>query len=288
MRPAAAALFVPITIAVSALVVPVALAAVVAGCSSLTEDPGAPYDASPLGNGQRIADIQNPGATTSDYQQAINNANGVNVFLSSVAVTWIDTFDETRDGKSKGTVYIQDVGSQAPFAGISIYQPNYVPAALTPLPGDVLDMNGPYEEVKNIGTAIFGSQNGIPLTLPQLAKPIGTFRYEFRSPDPVVIQLSDINQTNYLKGRQWEGMLVTVNDVTVAAGTPDSTGSRITYLMNQGDAAFDTNSAEISNELFNLGLNDYPSGTHFQSVTGIVTWFYSYHIAPRTRDDLKQ
>jgi hypothetical protein len=295
MRPAAAALVLPVTVAVAALVLPATVAAIVAGCT-LPEDPPAPYTANPLGNGQRISDVQNPGASTSDYTQAINNANGVNVFLSSVVVTWIDDYDETRDGKSKGTVYVQDVGSEAPYAGISIYQPNYIPASLLPVPGDVLDISGPYQELKNIGTAIFGSQNNIPLTLPQLAKPVGTYRYDARSewaasgggwPDAATIQLSDIDQTNYLKGRQWEGMLVTVKDITVAAGTPDSTGNRITYPMGQADASIDPNAAAISNELCAIGKDDYPPGTHFSSVTGIVTWFYSYHIAPRTKDDLK-
>jgi hypothetical protein len=269
------AAFVPLTIAVS-----------VGACSSLPEDPPAPYDASPLGNGQRIAAIQNPSSQT--HQQAISNANGANVTVSSVAVSWIDTFDETKDGKSKGTVYIQDVGSTAPYAAISLYQPNYVPASLRPQPGDVLDVTGPYQELGHIGTAIFGTtpDGKTPLTLPQLAKPVGNFRYEFRSPDPVTIQLSDVDQSNYLKGRQWEGMLVTVKDVTVTAGV--NLNNRVTYTMAGGSdaGAVTSTAAAISNELYNLGSTDFPAGTHFQSVTGIVTWFYSYHIAPRSAADL--
>jgi hypothetical protein len=271
-----------------AAVLPLTIAAL--GACTATADPPAPYTPNPLGNGARIADVENPSSDT--HKQAISNANGVNVTVSSVVVSWIDTFDETKDGKSKGTVYIQDVGSTAPYSAITLYQPNYVPASLRPQPGDVLDVTGPYQELGHIGTAVFGStpDGKTPLTLPQLAKPVGNFRYEFRSPDPVTIKLSDIDQTNYLTGRQWEGMLVTVNDVWVA-NFPGQ-GGRVTYPMGSGagggDAGVATSAAAISNELYNLGQNDFPTGTHFKSVTGFVTWFYSYHIAPRSPADLVQ
>ena len=156
-----------------------------------------------------------------------------------------------------------------------------MPASLRLLPGDVMDFVGPYEETLSIGSASFD-----PETLPQLAKPVGTFRYEFQTPSPVTIQLSDINQLNYPTGRQWENMLVTLEDVTVQAGTVDTTGLRVNYLMTQGDAAVDYNNAAISNELYNLGEHDFPAGTHFKSVTGIVTWFFSYQLAPRSAADL--
>jgi len=106
------------------------------------------------------------------------------------------------------------------------------------------------------------------------------------TPDPVTIQLSDIDEDNYLTGRKWENMLVQVNDVTVGPGVNSS--NRVSYIMGQGDASIDINAAGLSNELYDLGANDYPAGTHFSSVTGIVTWFYSYHIAPRSAADLKQ
>ena len=259
-----------------------ALLPLAVACSTLAGDPATKPSENALGNGSRIADIQNP--DSNDYKQAIANpgGNGVPIDVSSVVVSWIDTFDETKDGKSIGTVYIQDIGSQAPYAGISLYEPSYVPASLRLLPGDVLDVAGPYEEVTAIGSATFDTGN----TLPQLAKPVGTFRYEFETPDPVTIQLSDINQNNYATGRKWEGMLVTLTDVTVAKGVVDTAGLRVSYLMGQGDASIDLNAATISNELYPLQATDFPAGTHFTSVTGIVTWFYSYAVAPRSAADL--
>ncbi|HEX3343244.1 MAG TPA: hypothetical protein VHS09_01675 [Polyangiaceae bacterium] len=252
----------------------VVLAAAVTACSTLTEDPAAQYDANPLGTGLRIHDVQDPSSPLYSPNK--------NVIVSSTVVSWIDKFDETKDGKSVGTVYIQDVGSAAPFSGIDVYEPSFVPASLRLLPGDVLDFNGPYQEILNVGSAVFNP----PDTLPQLAKPVGTYRYDFMTPTPVVIQLSDIDQTNYATGRKWENMLVTLEDITVGPGVNSS--NRVSYIMGQGDAAVDANAAGISNELYDLGASDYPGGTHFTSVTGIVTWFYSFNVAPRSADDLKQ
>ena len=250
------------------------LAVALASCSTLTEDPAASYTPNPLGNGKRIYEIQDP--SSPDY------APNKSVIVSSTVVSWIDKFDETKDGKSIGTVYVQDVGSSQPYSGIDIYEPSYVPASLRLLPGDVLDFNGPYQEIANVGSAIFSAGT----TLPQLAKPVGTYRYDFTTPDPVTIQLSDIDEDNYLTGRKWENMLVQVNDVTIGPGVNSS--NRVSYIMGQGDASIDINAAGLSNELYDLGANDYPAGTHFSSVKGIVTWFYSYHIAPRSAADLQQ
>jgi hypothetical protein len=240
--------------------------------------------------GLRIADVQNP--TSTYFQQAIAAAqaaiknggenNGVNVTVSSAVVSWIDTFDETHDGKSIGAVYVQDIGSTAPYSGSNLYEPSYVPASIRLLPGDVVDLTGPYEEQASVGSATFTA----PATLPSFSKPVATFDYEFTPPTPVIIQLSDIDETNYATGRKWEGMLVTLNDITIGPGVNDN--DRVTYIMGQGDASVDANAAAISNELYDLGSTDYPTGTHFASVTGIVTWFYSYQIAPRTAADLQQ
>lgn len=271
MRPASS--FALLTVFSAFALVDVSLVA----CQTLTPDAPAPYDANPLGDGLRIAELQNP--TSSYYKTAVANpTTGTNVIVSSAVVSWIDTFDETKDGKSIGTVYIQDVGSSAPYAGIDVYEPSYVPASLRLLPGDVLDFAGPYEEVPNIGSADFPPGQ----TLPQLSKPVGTFRYEFETPTPVTIELADLN--DYTTGRKWENMLVTINDVYIAAGTESS--DRVSYFMGQGDAQITSNSPDLTNELYDLGPSDFPGGTHFSSVTGIVTWFDSYSVAPRTAADL--
>jgi hypothetical protein len=253
-----------------------ALAAALIGltaCSEIQPDPPAPYEPHPLGNGLRIADVQNP--TSPSY------APNTGVDLTSLAVVWVDTFDETKDGKSLGTVFVQDVGSTAPYSAISVYQPSYVPSDLRLLPGDVLDFVGPYQEVTSIGSAKFSPGQ----TLPQLAKPVGTFRYEYQVSAPQPIALADLD--DYTTGRAWEGMVVTVKDVYAIAAT--SSGGRVTYtLATNLDAGTNVNTVSMSNEEYDLKSTDFAPGTHFQSVTGLVTWFFSYHIAPRTPADLVQ
>jgi hypothetical protein len=259
-------------------------------CSSLPEDPAAPYDASPLGNGLRLAQVQDP--KSPDYHPCpASSTNCQSARVSSVVESWLDSFDETMDGKSVGTLYIQDVGTPHPYGGIGVYEPNYVPASLSPLPGDVFDFAGPYQEASNIGKATFGKGT----FLPQLYKPVGTFRYEFEPPAPLLIKATDLYEDsssktdgNFAHARQFLQLLVTINDVVVGAGTPDTTGKRVTYAIQGAGGGSVVNGPEISNELYNLGRNDFPAGTHFKSVTGIVTWFFSFHIAPRSVNDLQQ
>jgi hypothetical protein len=270
-----------------------------AGCSTIQQDE--PADAGVTG--VTIADVQNPSPSNPYYHPCPSTSTTCNSqTITNTVVTWLDKFDETRDGKSAGTLYIRDVGDNHPFGGIGIYEPNFVPASLDPLPGDVIDFAGPYQEDTSIGTAVFN-----PGTfLPQLYKPVGNFRYEFASDFPPAwvapqpIGIVDLNENqgsktdaNFDHGRQYMQMVVTVTDVYVSKGTstPGGQGFRVTYPLGScsdvtSTTCFAATAPQISNELFNLLATDYQPGTHFASVTGIVTWFYSFHIAPRTRDDL--
>jgi hypothetical protein len=277
---------------IAAIAVAAAATAAVAACSTLTQDPQAPYDASPLGPGLRLAQVQNPASP--DFPRGLDSGSSPSVDLSSIVVTWLDTYDETHDGKSVGTLYVQDVGSTAPFAGIGVYEPNYVPASLNPLPGDVLDFTGPYTEETSIGSAMFD----MGTYLPQLSKPVGTYRYDFVPPPPVVLTPADLDGSdkNFANARQWMGMLVTVKDVFVAAGESEGAGNgaRVTYALSSDDAGATALPVSIDNELYDLpcapapSCTQYPASTHFASVTGILTWFFSYHIAPRSPADLAQ
>ena len=274
---------------------------VCAACSTIPQDEPAGTDA---GGGLTIAEVQNP--KSPDYHPCASTSTTCNTqTITNAVVTWLDKFDETRDGKSAGTLYIRDVGPNHVYGGIGIYEPNFVPASLDPLPGDVLDFAGPYQEANSIGSAVFNPHT----FLPQLYKPVGTFRYEFAADFPTTwttpqtVQLSDLNENsgtngattdgNFAHARQYMQMLVTVNDVYVSKGSSASGGQgfRVTYPLGTcadvtSKTCFPTSGAQISNELFDLQSTDYQAGAHFASVTGIVTWFYSFHIAPRTKADL--
>jgi hypothetical protein len=240
-------------------------------CSGGSGDPHAVVNPDPLGSGLRVRQVMDP--TLPNHP-----ADGASVNVTGAVVNWVDTFDETMDGKSIGTVYVQDVGSQAQYSGVGIYKPSFVPADLRIAPGDVLDFIGPYNESAKIGTATFTP----PDVLPQLTKPIGQFRYEYATPPPVMIDPTDLN--DFTKGRKWMWMLVTVPNVTIDRLSNDGKGRITAHITSD----MTMNGVTISNENYNLQPTDFAPGTTFKSVTGIVTWFFSYHIAPRSAADLVQ
>jgi hypothetical protein len=77
-------------------------------------------------------------------------------------------------------------------------------------------------------------------------------------------------------------MLVQVQNVTLQSPglTPDGKG-RVTGNLTTDD----NNGCQIDNELYDLQATDFPPGTVFASITGVVTYFYNYHISPRSPAD---
>src|SRR5262245_33613651 len=73
-----------------------------------------------FGAGERIRDVADP--TLPNHP-----ADKTNVLVTGATVLWVDTYDETANGKSRGTVYVQDVGSQAPYSALSLFSPTFVP-----------------------------------------------------------------------------------------------------------------------------------------------------------------
>jgi hypothetical protein len=248
----------------------------IAGCSALgacgtrsnENDVGVKPNPNPIGSGVHIRDVVNPA----------NNQNGATVSISGAVVLTVDTYDETANGKSAGTVYVQDIGSQAPFSGASLYAPSFVPSDLRVVPGDTLDLLGPYVIESSIGAAVFASGEG----LAQISKPTATFRYEYETPPPTVIDVNDLD--DYNKGFQWENMLVTVQNVTVYDGLTNSAGRVTGHITPDFEQNQDT--VVIANELMPIDVNSIAVGQKFKSITGIVTWFFNYQIAPRTPADL--
>jgi hypothetical protein len=49
----------------------------------------------------------------------------------------------------------------------------------------------------------------------------------------------------------------------------------------------DRNRTTITNELFDLKAGDLVAGARYASVTGIVTFFFNLHLAPRSASDLE-
>jgi hypothetical protein len=253
-----------------------ALLAVVACSSPSGDPPTTPPPPTPLGAGLRIKQVTDPSLPNHPNGKA--NPLPV-VTVTAATVIAVDTFDETANGKSRGTTYVQDVGSQDPWSAISLYSPTFVPGDLRLAPGDVLDLTGGYQENDHIGTAIFPAGQ----VLTQLAKPIGTFRYEYQPPVPREIDPTDLD--DYTKGSKWVGMLVIVKNIDLSDGiineTSGSTGAQTGRRSGHLTPAL---KGKITNELIQLDLQN--PGTRLVSLTGVVTYFFDLHIAPRSIDDI--
>lgn len=240
----------------------------------------------PGGKDQRIRDVGDPNAP--GHAERVQTTQAV----SGAIVVAVDNFDEAQNGKSIGTIYVQDLGAtkDTPYAGISLFAPTFNPGNLRVSPGDVLDLRGEYQENKNIGTAVFAA--GAPL--PQMAQPIATFRYETGLPAPVDIPLDDL--ADYAKARRWLGMLVRVSDVTLQddATRQDENGGRLAVNLqprppnaeNKCDAAF-PKVPQMTNDLFDVAALDLRRGAKIKSIVGVVGYFCSIKIAPRSKADIQ-
>lgn len=246
-------------------------------------DQGVP---TPQGKDLRIAQVNNPSLPDHAAYLAASA-----VTISGATVIAVDTFDETNNGKSIGTIYVQDLGSQAPFSGTSLFAPSFVPGNLRVGAGDVLDLHGPFQE----NTAI-GSQSFAPgWVLPQLARPTATFRLELSDEvKPVDIDVEDL--TDAERGRQWINMLVRIRnpkldgDISRAA-TAGSGRLNVSLVQRQTtepkceEAGRKTPS--LNNSLADIGSLEIKKGTPIKSITGVVSFFCQYSLSPRSLADIE-
>jgi hypothetical protein len=231
-----------------------------------------------LGDGDRIRVISNP----DDPKHA---PSGATVTITAASTIIVDNFDETRAGLPHA-VYLQDFGSNAPYSGMALYRPSFSPTNLHLTPGDVVDLTGTYQENNSIPTQFPKGEYLI-----QVADPQVSLRYEYKPPMPVEIRVEDL--ATYATGRKWLSMLVTIKNLdlpTASSGLVDDGSGRKTAYITSSTAQ---SAPRVTNELFDLGKwNDQTHaikpGAHLKSLTGVVTYFFAMHIAPRSPEDIEQ
>lgn len=268
----------------------VLLLAVCGGCGngSLGDPPSKPL-ANPFGDGARLCDIILP-ATWEDAKNTMSvNCKNVppthDVSSSGLTVVAIDTYDETGNGKSAGNYYIEDTNCAGkPFAGVTVFSPSFSPPDLRLAPGDVIDFLGSAEEFIGPSSGSFGSC----FTLPELTGTL-SLRFDGATPEPVPIK--DLDLKSYDTARPYLGMLVkmTGEPNVVINGDATASSGRYTAALNVGAGTAST-VPHITNELYDIqtagpALKDTMT---FKSVTGIVTYFYGFHLAPRSPADFEQ
>jgi hypothetical protein len=239
----------------------------------------------PAGKDKRIREIADPKSPTKANDLA-------DVAVSGAVVVAVDQYDETANGRSRGTIYVQDLdvtNETAPYSAISLFAPSFIPGNLRVAAGDVLDLRGTYQETKTIGPTVTFTP-GAPL--PQLAQPIATFRFDAKVHPPRDIDVADLK--SYDTGRKWLNMLVRVKDVTLERdATAAQAGSRISAALLPGgtgdacDAPF-PKAPVLVNELMDLNPLELKKGQRIKSITGVVTYFCNFHIAPRSPADIEK
>lgn len=241
-------------------------------------DPAIPVDSNAFGHGSTLASLIDPAL------RGPNVATGGNdqlVQVTGVRVVHIDTFDETGQGRV-GNVYLQDAGvAPGGYHAVMGFAPVYSPPSYRAVPGDVIDVSGSFEE--------YLPPAGQPQRfLPELVRPTLVARFdEVGGPlQAMPIQLSDL--TKYETGRQWLSTLVTLENVQILELELNPTG-RARIRLNAGAGLEPSDLPTITNELFDLsnsGLS-FEVGQTIRRVTGIVTLFGNFSIAPRSTADIQ-
>ncbi len=258
-------------------------------------DPPTEPVASILGNGSRISDVFGE-ATWFDEEDKDSLSCSIpadfEVKVTGVVVNAVDRFDEVADG-ALGNLYVQDLADEPKeYSGMTVFDPAFTPPDLRVANGDVLDFFGVFTEFQGPS----GSEFKNCRTLPEVSG-AGTFRFEAGPQSPTEVKLADI--LGYPKARRYLGMLITLKNVKIGAdpiasneGLP--TGGRYTAQIDRsGVDVTGVNVADypqISNELYDV-LNEGPAlakDANFKSVTGILTYFYGFKIAPRSPTDFVQ
>ena len=255
-------------------------------CGSQDGDPHSNGGVPPAeGKDLRIRDITDP--TSDKKAQHLQQ-----VSISGVRVIAVDHNDETKDGKSQGTIYVQDLSPdpKVGYAGTSLFAPEFIPGNLKVGPGDVLDMRGTYQQNQTLGTTVTFPPGA---TLDQLARPVATFRYEDKPAQPVLIDVNDLS--DYAKGRRWLNMLVKVENVEIQSPVIKGQSGRATAEITPGGTGAQIacedpfpKPATITNELTDLESLDLRAKTRVRSITGIVTFFCNLHLSPRSVEDVEK
>jgi hypothetical protein len=269
------------------------------GCSGTgnggSGDPQSTPRADELGEGARIREVVgeaewlNPDDLDS---AACEVPPDKQTYVTGQVIVAIDRFDETGEG-ALGNIYIQDVygeGEQpAAYSGMTVFDPAFTPPDLRIFDGDVMDTFGVLTEFLGPTAGPFGNCK----TLPEIS---GTMAFRFEQGEPLVpITLVPKNGgpsrwdplKGYANARQWLGMLIRVEGVIVAM--PQESNGRYTAAIDVGGGITEADSIKLSNELFDLKNVDPPiaAGSQFGAVTGVLTYFYGFKIAPRSADDLE-
>jgi hypothetical protein len=233
----------------------------------------------------------------SDHPDDEDPVLGSEVYLRSVVVTAFDSYAEPeQDRVQRGSEYLclQDVGYSGgmvvqdfeggPFSGVSLFNPQLVPAHHRLGPGD-LEFCLAGEDYHADSYCQAPNTN----RLTQLGAATATKVGEASPPLPYQVSSADLRSPQ--RAEPFEGVLVLINErISVEPCVPADSRGRPNCCVGDYDryGNLATNAVALTNDFWSV-----PEGTRcFTSVAGIVTWFGhqsefgDYTISPRGPDDV--
>jgi hypothetical protein len=270
-------------------------AALLAACSGGAGDQPSKPNADEFGECARIAETVGE-ATWVEPEEPMSmkctRPQDRQVCISGVAIVAIDRFDETQDGKSSGNFYIEDgstADNPADFSGITVFRPSFSPPDLRLAEGDIADFIGNYTEFGGPSTFVFPYCR----TLPEFS---GTMSFRFDANLPLLPRdVTTDTLKSYDTARKHIGSLIQVKGLKLAGdGKFDSSKRRWTAAISVTGSIEQGDQPSISNELFDINAAIvakkapvFKAGMVFKSVTGVLTYFGGFHLAPRSAADIE-
>jgi hypothetical protein len=256
----------------------VAVAATGAACrDSSADDDMVTIDAALADDGGHInIDGGAGGMTVYDVQDpAKAMPEGTLVTLTNVVVTAIDLY-----GGTVGSIYVQDPAG-GPYSGVFVYSPTGAGSIVV---GDVVTVSGGAKKEFSLSVV---APDPIDHTVTEISPPMGgtitvTKTGTGTAPTPPVVDPSKL-ATDAAEAEKWEGVPVTVQNVAVlsppaAFGNTPATDKRQMTI---------TGGLIVQSSMTGLGAGDteYLQNDCFASLTGIVDYFFTYHLQPRVPGD---
>ncbi len=231
-------------------------------------------------------DVRGSGSRLSELNDPANPRppDGSEVDVTGITVLTVDTFDETNNGASVGNLYAQDLpvdGTVPPFGGITLFNTSFNPPTLRVAPGDVVDVRGAYEEFLGPPSSPFDPGESLPEIVGGTVK----LRFEHVVPEPITIPLQDL--ASYDTGRKWIGMLVRVENVKAQSDGFKAGSGRFSVRLDVPGVA-ESDLPTINNALYDVESApvSWATGTQYTSVVGIVQFFFTFAIGPRSEADI--
>ena len=207
-------------------------------------------------------------------------ANDATMIARGVVVVAVDTYDETADGKGVGDVFVQDPvqpgAKGTPYSALRLYRPSKTPPDLALVPGQWVDVKGPF--------AVF---TGPPGSTPfdagmfssQIANGSMTLVGEGAEPAPVDLTWDEIKDPK--KALPYFSRLVRMKDVPVMD----------VFSVTRPEAPIysaDKNGLKLTSKFFAVhSMAGVTKGKTLKSVVGILDYFYTPKLCPRSTADIQ-